>query len=360
MKFVSIRKTRFARLGLAMVLLLGIFFLLRTQQSPHKSPDRIKKDLSLHDIIKLRSPILHPRNVKNDSLPYSVEYRNGRWTRTWLSTPSPHLWTAIYSELSNRIPGKPRFSSERYLETALSRWETDQRPYVKENSLFLIGYLYEITKNPDYLNILIKESDAVIQGLSEKDYFTEHKAILSEWPYLILRALSVRIAYEESPNEDFKERLIEFFRGTLLDQVKQRRNPINHQCSYLWSLAPLLETDPALREEFESDSITIYHRFLASINSNPEDLFSLSNVLACVHAFAVTGKFYDIPEKRTLDIALDHYIKAALNYPQQNGCPRSGGFFAKPAAKDNCKDRKMYLSENVWMTYILYKGIFED
>lgn len=384
-------------------------------------------------LFRMKSAILSSRNVKNRILPYSLEYRQSKWLRRYMATPTSYLWTQLNMALVGKRPGQTRLtpsmealkaqgmsgklptledaisetsedpgfplekafallmeqsvgrttkenmepwleahselmdkkrSQEEFAkefpginaEAILSRWDADPRPFVKEYSLFLLGYLHELTQKTDYLKLLVQESQEIVNELDSLTSIAEHEIARRDRPYPFFRGIAERLAREQNPSPNLRMKLIDFYRQSFKSKAMREMSSINERCDSLWAFVPLLSGKFEIPQDFRDSIGSIHSDFVKTLQSHPENFEGLANVLSCTHAFFDIGTQLKIDPHAVFNLALRHYLLPALNHPQQAGCPSLGGFFSKPIQNGHCQEGKMYLSENVWLTYLLYKS----
>lgn len=239
-------------------------------------------------------------------------------------------------------------------ESILSRWEADSRPNAKERSLYLLGYLYDITQNPIYLERLKSVSQPILSKLASLKSLSEHELMRGSQSYAVLRGISYSLAQENVSNQSLRQKLIEFYRQSLRDHVFGKESSINDRCDYAWSLAPLLASEEASQKEFQGLIEGIYREFIDTLKSDSLAFDSLANVLSCLHAFLEVEPFFNTPARFAFDVAQKHYLQGAQCDPGQERCPPQRWYFSKPYRDQNSKERMMSLAENVWMTYLLH------
>lgn len=352
--FKNLETNQKARLLLALLLLVLIYFVVATQDGVFKTDSQIKQAMQPKDLLAKRSPILQPGNIKGYMFPSKLRYRNNQWMRTYYSNPSTHLMTQLYSELSEKIPGKPRFSSEKYMSSAKYRFENNKGGYEKEKSLFYLEQLYKLTGNEEYLAIFFEESEEFVQELKGLRTLRDSRVLRDDVPpYYLLRMLSYRVSVlkiDESFNNLYRSYLI--FRGT---RDLHQSSSVVKQCSFLWASVPLLKGDPDLLEQATPLINKVKDRFIETLKTNIFAFEGIQSVLSCLDAFTDLEKELEIDVDSLFNIAYQSYLIHAFNYPRKQGCPPSGGFFAEPPLDRNCREVEMELSHNVLLDIILYK-----
>jgi hypothetical protein len=342
------------RLLLAIFLLIGIGVLLSSQDEPRKSHIKLKKELSPKDILLKASPLLSPLYIKSQSLPALVIFRNEMWVRSYSLNSSNHLMTELYYQLSERIPGKPRFDKDDYVTTGLNK--SGSANYSKEKSLVYLEFLYLLTGDEEYLSLLMEASNDLVSELESSNSFMDHPALRNDEvsPY-ILRMLGFRTSKSE---EDVLSVKLYAYLEDVLKKNSGDNAGIQNQCEFLWSSVPLVKKKEEFRALLKDYSLTLYKNFLSTRNTNRDSFKNLSGVIACLDSFLDLEEEYGLDVQAAYEAAFDNYVRDTFNYPRLSSCPPSAGFFSRPLSMNSdCRDFTMTLSENVYMNYFLYKYI---
>jgi hypothetical protein len=349
------KNNKLIRLMVAFILFVGILYLYRTQDMPLKSDLEMREDLAIGEVLSKRNSMLSPLYIKASMYPAEIKRVGDFWATRYFSNPTTHLMTQFYAELSFKIPGKPKFSSDEFMEATEYRWDKATTPYAKEYSLFFFEMMYHVSGNEDYLARLILESEDLISHLSSLSSLKESLAFSKYiMVFPLLRLINYRNSLVETPV--ISEEVILDFYAELKDFVNKLDNPVNERCRLVWSMAPLLDKSDHAKELYRSEVERAYDDFIQAVKGDHSQIKDLGEVSSCLLGFHdLDGMYEKINFKNAMDTSYEHYIRDTLNYPAKKECPSPGGFFNKPLKGDSCIYRKLYFSHNVFITYLLYR-----
>jgi hypothetical protein len=355
----NIKVIRFA----AAALLIAVFLVYKTQDMddfsifPWGGMMKVpREDLSKEEVSKIRNTFLDTQNIRKSTFASELALKDGTWQATYLSNPTTHLLTQLYSELSSRIHSKATFGSDKYLKAVSYRWDKARTPYAKEYSLFLYELLYQVSGNDDYLSTLLMESEDFIRELDSLPSLGESPAFRKAgMRYPLLRLLTFR--YSLDPDLSLPEQKITEYVQELIAAQKEVKIPINEQCSIAWAVAPLLGKSEYSSRELEGEITEIFNSFMHIMHEERAVVRDLSTVIFCLAAFFDLDETVpDISAKDAFEVAFHNYIIHTLNYSLGKKHPAAGGFFHIPVPDSGpVRHARMYLSHNVLMTYLFYR-----
>jgi hypothetical protein len=348
---------RLLRLVLAAVIFpIFVFYFNFAEEGIYEGYFKDKSLLRIDELRAMKSPILYPGFIRKHMLPDSITFKNKKWVRAYRFTPASFLKTQLYSELSERVPEKPRFSSGQYMRSAREALEKEKADVSKGESLFYLEELFRLTADPSYLKLFMLASKDLISLLRTHDKpFWGHEIFTDEAKsFLLLRAVSFRLTREASRNPgEFGDEYRAYLSARAGSEFNDKTS-IDSQCSLLWSMEPLLISDTALREGLQHAVLDLAGRYVSVLNEDVSQFTSLAGVLRCLRGFTELSSVYAISAEELFTTAYQRYIQHTLNYPPRENCPPAGGFFEKIADLNTCREYQMTLSDNIQISLLLY------